>query len=188
MKKDDRLLITSTQNPRIRTLRSLQKRRGRDESGLMVIEGIREVRRALSSGIVPVEAYVCTAVADAADGRADHENKESLQELTEGLLGLGTDIHEVNTHVYGKIAYRETSEGVIVVATRPATSIDALEATGTPLILVVDGIEKPGNLGAIIRTADGAGVTGIIVCGGVDAYSPNVIRASVGTVFAIGIA
>lgn len=172
MNKDDNLLITSTQNPRIKALKGLQKRRERDSSGLIMIEGIREVERAASAGTVIRELFVCPAISGTA----------SLE-----MLPAGTPTTELSKHVYSKVAYRGSSEGIIAVAQRPATSMESFrKSTGlrTPLILVLDGIEKPGNLGAIIRTADGAGVTGIVVTGsGTDIYSPNVIRSSLGTVF-----
>lgn len=180
MKKNDRLLITSTGNPRIKGIRSLRKRRSREEAGLILIEGVREVERALLSGLAPAELYVCPSIED--------QGGDSLRALTGRLCEQGAAIFEVSAHVYEKIAYRGATEGVVAVAPRPSTTlptrISRAGQTGSPLYLVVDGVEKPGNLGGIIRTADGAGVTGIIVSGGgVDIYSPNVIRASLGTVF-----
>lgn len=180
MKDDGSLIIKSTRNPRVRSILALQKRRERESAGTILIEGVREVERALAGGIVPVEAFVCTGL----------EARGRLGRLVKGLADAGAEIVEVDEMVYSKIAYRGSTEGVVATARRPDLSLRSLEpglgvsAETPPLLLVTDGIEKPGNLGAMMRTADGAGVSGLIVSGtGADIFSPNVIRASIGTVF-----
>ncbi len=176
MKNFDDPLITSPQNSRIKAVTALRRKRERGAVNLMVIEGARETGRALGCGIEPVEAYYCSEVAD----------EDFLAGMLPRLRKAGTAMNRVTGRVYEKLAYREGSEGIILLAKRPLNTLDDLPCGKNPLYIVADGVEKPGNLGAIFRSADGAGVTGIIVTGsGTDIFGPNVIRASLGTVFSV---
>lgn len=170
--------ITSPQNERIKAVMRLSKRRERDRAGVMVIEGLREIDRALGAGIAFVEAYHCPA----------GESPETAG-LLDRLRRSGVPIVEVGAPVYRRIAYREESGGLVAVARVPAASLDALPLRERPLYLVMDAVEKPGNLGAVMRSADGAGADGVIVAdAAADPWNPNAIRASIGTIFTVPLA
>ncbi len=169
-------MITSTSNPRIKSLIKLNRKSERISTGLMPVEGIREISRALKAGIEFREAFYCPDIA----------NGPQSKELVERLGAAGTQMTEVSSHVFGKIAYRERVGGIVAVAVRRDYPLGDLPAGDNPLLLVVDHIEKPGNLGAVFRSADGAGATGIIVSDpSAEISNPNVIRASLGTVFSV---
>jgi len=160
--------ITSLTNPKVKAARLLRERRHRDRAGLFLIEGRREVERARAAGIAFETLFVCL-------------------ELTGGEGGFaGPEVLEVSPAVAEKLALR--SEGVVAVARRPDLGLAGLPRSAASVYLVVDGVEKPGNLGAILRSADGAGVDGVIVCGGTDLWNPNVVRASLGTLFTVPLA
>ncbi len=168
--------ITSTSNPRIKSIIKLSRRSERINTGLMPVEGIREVSRALEAGVEFREACYCPEIADGIQEK----------ELLERLAAAGVQMTEVSSHVFGKIAYRESVGGIIAIAVRRDHPLEDLPSGGNPLLLVVDHLEKPGNLGAIFRSADGAGATGVIVSDPTAEISnPNVIRASLGTVFTV---
>ena len=168
--------ITSRQNQKIKNLISLQKQSERHKQQLFIIEGNREIRKAVDSGYMFEAVFFYSGLI----GR----------EQIEALFGrsLPEQIYEVNDHVYSKIAYREGSEGIVVTA-RPEThdlQTVSKQLSSNPLLLVIEGIEKPGNIGAIYRTADAAGIDGILICNPkTDLYNPNLIRASLGCVFTV---
>lgn len=171
--------ITSTANPRIKAAIALRDRRERDSRGLTIVDGVRELRRALDGGIVIDEAFVCPAQLDgpAAGG------------LVERLHETGVGPVEVSEAVFARLAFGDRSEGVIGIVAIPPTGLDRLIVGDDALIVVLDGLEKPGNLGAILRSADGAGADAVIMADPrTDPYNPNVIRASLGTVFSIPVA
>jgi TrmH family RNA methyltransferase len=185
------MLITSPQNPRIKTIVKLGNRRQRDAEQRTVVEGVREVDRCLGAGIVPEEAYLCPELL-AADGSADAVAAR-LHGLADQRL---TQLFEVTPEVFAKIAYRGESGGLLLVIPYLHTALDDLmtvrRTDRPPFFTVIEGVEKPGNLGAILRTADAAGVDGLIVCpgerGGTDLHNPNVVRASLGTLFTVAVA
>lgn len=169
-------VLTSKQNPRIKSLMTLRKRRDRDEAGLFVIEGYREVRRALDKNIAIYELYYCpewflgnneqTVIADAQDS--------------------GARVFEVSKDVYAKCSYRDRPDGLLATAKQWHTALDDLILSKNPFLIVVESIEKPGNLGTILRSADGAGADAVIVCDPVtDVFNPNVVRASTGVLFSV---
>jgi len=167
-------IITSRQNQRIKHLLRLQKRQVRAEEGLFVIEGLKEIEKAVHAGYQPDSVYFCSKITP-------------LSELRKLIPGLSESIaFEVSADVFEKIAYRENSGGVVMVAKEKEHKLQTLAKVVNPLYLVIEGIEKPGNLGAIYRTADAAGVDAIIVCDQkADLYNPNVVRASLGCVFTV---
>lgn len=166
--------ITSRHNPRIKQAAQLRTGRERQRLGRFMIDGGREIARALEAGIVPVEAFICNELADSADS----------QQAVQLILGGSAEIFHVSPEVYAKLAYGERDDGVIVVALVPRRSVGNLTLPARPLVAVLEGIEKPGNVGAILRSADAAGVDAVVVAdGGTDLYNPNTIRASLGTVF-----
>jgi TrmH family RNA methyltransferase len=168
--------ITSFSNPRIKSVVRLSRKSERITTGLMPVEGIREISRAADAGIEFREAYYCPAIAGGSDERT----------LLERLASSGAEMIEVPAEIFGKIAYRESVGGIVAIAARRDRPLDDIPPGPDPLLLVVDHLEKPGNLGAIFRSADGAGVTGIIVSDpSAELSNPNVIRASIGTVFTV---
>jgi len=168
--------ITSTGNPSVKFLVHLRKKRERERSGLIAIEGIREIEAALESGAVLKEIYYCPAIAEA-----------GIQDLLSRKAGKPeTAAVSVSRAVFEKIAYRSTTEGVVALAEKPARPLENMVVPENPLYLVIDGAEKPGNIGALFRTADAAGASGVIASGvKTDLFNPNLIRASLGTVFTV---
>lgn len=170
------MLITSPSNPRIRSVIKLGRKNERTGTGLMPVEGIREISRALEAGLEFRDVYFCSDIA-----KGGQEKK-----LLERLEATGSRMTEVSRSVFGKIAYRESVGGIVAIAVRRDHPLEALPASENPLLLIVDHLEKPGNLGAIFRSADGAGATGVIVSDpSAEISNPNVIRASLGTVFSV---
>ncbi|MBP6015225.1 MAG: RNA methyltransferase [Candidatus Promineofilum sp.] len=167
----------------------MNDRRARDEAQQTVVEGVREIRRALDHGVVPAEAYLCPEL-------IDDEGERVAQHLRAiAATGMG-ELYLVSPEVFGRMAYRGTSGGLLMVIPYPQNRLERLTFRGKPFLLVVEEAEKPGNLGAILRTADAAGVDGVIVPTlperegtvtgrGTDLHNPNVIRASLGAYFTV---
>lgn len=174
------MLISSLQNGRIKQLVKLNNRRQRDEARLTLVEGEREVLRALAAGVVPTAVFACP----------DLLTNQPLAAQLRQLAAQGTEWVEVTTAVFQKIAYRGESGGVVLTIPYWPTRLADLPPAPNPFYVVLDNIEKPGNLGAVLRTADAAGVDGIIVTGdgSTDIFNPNVIRASLGTLFHVPVA
>jgi len=164
-------MITSLQNQKIKnTVRLLDNSRERRSQNLFVIEGVRELAMAISGGYTIRNVFVCDEITNV-------EGKKLLDSLN-----VHTD--SVDRDVYRKIAYREDSDGIIAIAEYKHLSPEMVRLSTNPLVIVVEAIEKPGNLGAILRTADAAGVDAIVVCEPLtDLYNPNTIRSSIGCVF-----
>lgn len=171
--------ITSASNPRIKGLVRLRNRRERDRSGRFLIEGYREIGRALGAGITLDELYV-------ARGLFLGNNEATLAVQA---AATGTEIIEVGDAAFARASYRDRPEGLIAVARQFPTALADIELSGNPLLLVVEAIEKPGNLGTMLRTADAAAATAVIVADpNTDPFNPNVVRASLGTLFTVPIA
>ena len=177
-------LITSAQNPLVKRLVSLrEKKRLRLEEGVFLIEGEKELLNGLAGRIEFDTVVYCRELID---GNVELNTIESVKKR----FGIGRSgakkLVEISTRVYSKISLREKSGGIIGVAKIPRRDIYKLELSRNPLILVAAGVEKPGNLGALLRTADGAGVEVVIVCEAeVDMYNPNVVRSSLGALFTV---
>ncbi len=168
--------ITSLQNPRIKELVRLRDRRARDESGFFLIEGYREIRRALEKGVPIRELYHAPEWFLGSNEPA----------LLEQAARAGAQLFEVSKAAFAKAAYRERPDGLVAVAAQWRHSLDDLHLQSEPLLLIVEGIEKPGNLGTILRSADAAGCDAVIVCDPVtDLFNPNVVRASTGVLFSV---
>jgi TrmH family RNA methyltransferase len=159
--------IASTSNPKIKWLKSLHKNSTRREEGVFLVEGAKEISFALEGGYLPQSLFVCPDIYG-----------EDLPKQD------GAEIYAVSRDCYEKITYRGSSDGILAVFQVKKRTLDDLRFDENPFFLVLESVEKPGNLGAIIRTADGAGVDGVIICDErTDVFNPNVIRSSVGTVF-----
>lgn len=168
------LKITSTKNPRIKLLLNLQKPSERKETGLMIIEGIKEISMAIESGVFIQSLFFCPELF----------SDFSTLKTTMQLAGNKYELIEISREVFAKVAYRENSTGILATAKIPAQNIEQLKLSENPLVLILDKVEKPGNVGAILRTADAAGIDAVLICDGPsDLYNPNIIRASLGCVF-----
>jgi TrmH family RNA methyltransferase len=171
--------ITSPQNPRIKQLVRLRNRTGRDRSGLFIVEGYREIRRALDNGWRPAELYVCR---DLFLGK----NEESV---IAQARQAGARVLECVRPAFEKVAYRDRPEGLLAVGPQLRLRLEDIRLPERPLLLVAESIEKPGNLGTLLRSADAAGVHGVVVCDRcTDIHNPNVVRASIGTLFSLPVA
>jgi TrmH family RNA methyltransferase len=169
-------LITSTSNLKIKNVIRLRDRKERARTGLTIVEGFREVARADEAGVKFEEFYYCPKLI------ADVQERAAAERISlKSILSF-----ETTEQVFGKIAFGERFEGVLGVCRQPSYKLGDLKLSANPFIVIVERIEKPGNLGAILRTCDAAGVDGLIVSeGATDIYNPNVIRASIGTVFSV---
>jgi len=175
--------IISLQNARVKEVVKLSKRAVRDERRSTVVEGVREISRALQNGITPVEAYLCPGLVKAEDRTLMTQIISQLEQSP------STRCFEVTPEVFARLAYREERDGLLIVIPYLEHHLARLPLTSCPFFCVIEGVEKPGNLGAILRTADAAGVDGVIVCAGnTDLHNPNVIRASLGTLFTVPVA
>jgi len=171
--------ISSVHNPRVRQLAALRDRRERARTGRILIDGAREIRRAIVSGAIVEELVVCDPLCTSA------ECVETLALATRG----GVPRLDVTARVFEKLAYGDRADGLLAAARPPAVSLADLRVPAEPLIVVAESIEKPGNLGAILRSADGVGADALIVADPrTDLFNPNVIRASLGTVFSVPLA
>jgi RNA methyltransferase, TrmH family len=161
--------ITSTSNPKVKSLLALEKPRERRKQQLFVVEGLKEVGMALDAGYKIGNLFYCDEIVDL----------NTIGRIIDNKL-----LVPVSKDVFDKIAVRENSGGVIAVAEMKTHSLSELKLSSNPLVLVLESVEKPGNLGAILRTADAAGVDAVIICDPqTDIYNPNVIRSSIGCVF-----
>ena len=168
--------ITSTANPRVKAAAKLRNPRQRARQRRFVINGAREIGRVLDAGLKLDEVYVCEELCASEESR----------ELAARLAKVDAARFEVTAAVYEVLAYGSRMEGVLAVAGVPERRLDELRLPERALVAVLEGIEKPGNIGAVLRSADGAGVSAVIVAdGGVDLYNPNAIRASMGTIFSL---
>ena len=171
--------ITSAQNPKIRTLLALQeKSRLRRQEGLFVVEGRRELEHCLDAGFVPKTLFVCREII------SDTDLERIVHKADRICDREGLHIIEIPAALYEKTAYRGGTEGIIAEMECRERTLDSLDPGEKPLIAVLESVEKPGNLGAVLRSADAAGADAVIICDPLtDLYNPNLIRASIGAVF-----
>ncbi len=174
----DSRIISSQANPRIRAAIGLRDRAERDARRMTIVDGVRELRRAHDAGATVAEAFVCADLMGA-----------SGSALVMSLRANDVTITEVTDGVFRRLAFGDRTEGVVGLVDIPATDLGRLQVAPDALVVVLEGVEKPGNLGAILRSADGAGADAVILADPrTDPFNPNVIRASVGTVFSVPIA
>ena len=172
-------MITSTQNPRVKGLLALRRRQERERTGLLLVEGHDELAVALGSGARPVELYHCPALVQAADAPA----------LVERAEAAGARLVEVSANVFERVAYRQAPDGWLAVFPAIPNGLERLRVPEGGAVLVCESVEKPGNLGAMLRTADAAGLDAVIACpAATDWGNPNVVRASKGALFTVPVA
>lgn len=166
--------ISSGQNPKIKSLLQLQQKSAeRRKSGLFVVEGLRELGHCLNGGYEVESVFYCPAIL-----------REPLPSFRQQEKDV--DCYEVTEDVYNKIAYRGGTEGIVGIIRQRETSLASLQEKDAPLYVILEGVEKPGNLGAVLRSADAAGVDAVIVCDPrTDLYNPNLIRSSIGAIFSV---
>lgn len=162
--------LTSMQNPKVRRLLELQQKSSeRRKSGLFVVEGRRELERCISRGYRVDTLFWCPAIFGAEEPQVE-----------------AARVYQVTADIYNKVAYRGGTEGIIAEVVARQTTLADLPLRESPLIVVLESVEKPGNLGAVLRSADAANVDAVIVCDPLtDLYNPNLIRASVGAFFSV---
>ena len=161
-------MITSKTNPKIKNIIHLQKASERQKQGLIVVEGRRELERAVASGFEIDTLFICPDLAGQ-HARIQANNTE-----------------EVSAEGFEKIAYRGNSDGLLALVLPFYHQLEKLRHKPNPLYIVLESVEKPGNLGAVLRTADAAGVDAVIVCDPrTDIYNPNAIRSSIGCIFSV---
>lgn len=169
--------LTSLHNPTVKALVKLRQRRARDRQQCLLIDGARALHLALANGMQLAALYVDEAVLD------------THAALLHRAAAAGVTLQPVTAAVFRKIGYGEHPDGVLGLASQPRMCLSRLLRPPMPLYVIVEGLEKPGNLGAILRSADAAGVTGIILCDNqIDVWNPNVIRASQGACFTVPLA
>jgi TrmH family RNA methyltransferase len=166
--------ITSRQNPRVKDTARLRDARERQRSGRFIIDGAREIMRAIEAGIRPLEAFVCDELCTSAESR----------EAAAAVRRSNAEVLQVSPEVFEKLAFGDRQDGVVVVAEQVERGLGDIKHPTGAIVAVIEGVEKPGNVGATLRSADAAGIDAVIVADGhTDLYNPNTIRASLGTVF-----
>ena len=162
--------ISSLQNQKVKQLVLLQQKSSeRRRTGLFVVEGVREMGHCMRAGYEIDSIYYCASLFSDLDLLQDIKN-----------------VYEVTQQVYEKIAYRGSTEGLLAVVKSKNNSLEGLNLPENPLIIILESVEKPGNLGAVLRSADAAGADAVIVCDPLtDLYNPNLIRASIGALFTV---
>lgn len=167
--------ISSSHNPEVRARAKLKERRGREREGRFLIEGAREVLRALEAGVRLEVLYFCP----------DFLRNPGLEVVRRAETG-GVPLTELSEAAFNVLSYRENPDGVVAVAERREKRLSTLSLPDDALVVVVEGLEKPGNLGALLRTADSAGAHALFTTGrGTDLENPNVIRSSMGSIFSL---
>ena len=170
--------ITSLQNPRVKNAVRLRDRRHRDKQGRILIEGVREFARAVAARVPMLEVFVCEPLC----------TRGALQRLASWLPDCDAEVLHVSKPVFEKLAFGHRAEGLLGVAEMPRPTLADLMLPERPLVAVLEGVEKPGNVGAVLRSADAAGVSALVVADArTDLYNPNAIRASLGTIFTMPI-
>jgi len=167
-------IISSVQNPKIKNIAKLAKNKERKEQNLFIIEGARELSLALVAGYEIDSVFICPALFVKTD------YPDVLKTI------FDKKIFEVTEPVFEKIAYREGSDGLLTLAKPKSHTLENLKLSDIPFIIILEAVEKPGNLGAILRTADAAQADAVIICDpATDLYNPNSIRSSVGCLFTV---
>ena len=171
--------IRSLQNPRVKNAVRLRDRRHRSKQGKILIDGARELGRAIGAGVELLEIFVCEALCGSSDA----------ERLLGEIEDCDAEVIQVTEPVFAKLAFGDRAEGVLGVARTPSADLAELSLPENALVVVLEGVEKPGNLGAVLRSADAAGVSAVVLADPCcDLFNPNAIRASLGTIFTIPVA
>ena len=172
--------ITSPSNPKLKHVVKLRSCSTREEFGEMIVEGYRECRRALDRGYKPKAIFYCPEL---------YLKNENEPALVEECRALGAEYYECSSRCFEKIAYKERPDGLLMIGPHITVKLQDLKLPENALVIVTEAIEKPGNLGTILRSADAGKVAAVIVCDRTtDIHNPNVVRASTGTMFSVPIA
>ncbi len=173
------MIITSPQNERVKQVVALRERRERERTRLMRVEGYDELSLALESGARPAALYYCPALF----------RERGQAEMVERVRQAGAELVEVSERVFAKIAYREGPDGWLATFPAPRRGLDDLRLGANPFVVVAEAVEKPGNLGAMLRTADAAGVDALVAADPLtDWGNPNIVRSSKGALFSVQVA
>lgn len=168
-------IITSAQNPKVKNAAQLRDKKGRDSQKLMLIDGYRALNLALKNNFAVKELYYCEKLF-----------KPNEEKLLKAAQARGIAIFHLSEKAFAKVSYGDNPDGLVAVARQEKKELADLPLGKSALYLILDSVEKPGNLGAILRTADAAAVTAVIVCDAqTDLYNPNVIRSSRGAIFTV---
>jgi TrmH family RNA methyltransferase len=171
--------VASLANPRVKAAVRLRDRRERDATGLTIVDGGREILRAIGQVVEIDHAFVCRELVVGPDASA----------ALDALERRGTRLLEVSPAVLAKVAFGDRSDGIVAIIRAPSVELADIELPADPLVVVVESVEKPGNLGAIVRTADAVGASAVIAADPrTDIFNPNAIRASLGTLFSVPVA
>lgn len=179
----EHLVVTSAANPRLKAVVALRRRRDREETGTTLVEGYEEASLALDAGVRPIAVYFCPEL-----------HAPDKAELLDRAAAAGAELIRLSRPAFEKVAYRQSPDGWLAVVPTVATDLARLRLNqrrnrSAPLLLVCESVEKPGNLGAVLRTADAAGATAVLAADPVtDWGNPNLVRASKGTVFSVPVA
>ena len=194
--------ITSAQNRKVKELLTLvEKSKARSAAGLFVVEGQRELGHCLDAGFIPETLFICGEVIAVQNNAVNVAKTGHLAENIEGKDGLNAlvakaealnprfGVVQIPAFLYEKVAYRGSTEGIIAEVHSVPRSLEDLRLGESPLVMVLESVEKPGNLGAVLRSADAAGADAVIICDPLtDIWNPNLIRSSVGAVFSVPVA
>ena len=170
-------IIQSQKNPRIKNFQHLQKAHERRKQNVFMVEGLFEIEKMLLKDYTVQSVFFCPELIE-------------FKEVNRIFSGHHVEeLFEVSKEVYQKIAYRENSGGIIALAQPKTHRLSDLQLPQNPLLLILESVEKPGNLGAMLRTADAAGIDAVIVCDTqTDLYNPNTVRSSIGCLFTVPVA
>ena len=179
MSSPARPILTSLANPRIKAAAALRERRDRDRTGRTLIDGTRELRRVLEGDAVVEEVFICESHLAGPDARV----------VLDDLRAREIRVVSVSEAVLARLAFGDRAEGVVAVVRTPSLDLGALVVPVDPLVVVIEGVEKPGNIGAVLRSVDGAGADALIAADArTDLFNPNAIRASAGAIFSVPLA
>lgn len=182
---DQERKICSLQNAKIKRLVALQKKSSeRRAQGVFVVEGRREITHCMHAGYQMVALYYCPEIYN--DVESDTAEEDVVGLLMNAHQEDAPSMYELTREVYEKVSYRTGTEGVVAEVVMPQRTLEDLTLGDAPLLMIVESVEKPGNLGAILRSADAAAATAVICCDPLtDLYNPNIIRSSIGAVFSV---
>lgn len=194
--------ITSAQNRKFKELLTLvEKSKERSAAGLFIVEGQRELGHCLDAGFIPETLFICGEVMAVQNNAVNVAKTGHLTENIEGKDGLDAliakaealnprlGVVQIQAFLYEKVAYRGSTEGIIAEVHSVPRALEDLRLGERPLVMVLESVEKPGNLGAVLRSADAAGADAVIICDPLtDIWNPNLIRSSVGAVFSVPVA